>query len=85
MHGSRIFRFPPGKTERDICCKTGRGPGWQRLERWMAEGGRIRWKGGSFAQIILLPVKKEFQQKTGMPRVVQVRPCSAVILAQVCW
>lgn len=37
MHGPRTFRFPPGKTEQDICFKTGRGPGWQQWERWMAE------------------------------------------------
>lgn len=51
--------------------------GWQ--------SGRRRRKGESFVQIILLPVKKGFQQKAGMPRVVRVRPCSAAILAQVCW
>lgn len=85
MHGPHTFWFPPGKTEQDICFKTGRGPWLAAIEKMDGRGGRRRRKGESFVQIILLPVKKGFQQKAGMPRVGRVRPCSAVILAQVCW
>lgn len=85
MHGPPVYSgFLQGRQSKTFALNW-KGPWLAAIKKMDGRGGRIRWKGGSFVQIILLLVKKEFQQKTGMPRVVQVRPCSAVILAQVCW